>query len=156
MGRSGLRAGRLGGRRRVVKYGATRAEASAKLREVLDKAAKNIPTVSNSPTMAEYLAEWLVHTKPRVRHSTWAGYETNVRRHMVPRIGKKSSRRFGTRRRLMIDALRADGHSRRVIEYVHATLRAALQHAMREELLSRNVAKLVQIDARATWPSTPR
>ncbi|MCA1704696.1 MAG: site-specific integrase [Actinobacteria bacterium] len=34
----------------------------------------------------------------------------------------------------------------RAIQYVHATLRAALKHACREELLTRNVAKLVRVE----------
>ncbi|GAB3345976.1 tyrosine-type recombinase/integrase [Micromonospora halotolerans] len=35
--------------------------------------------------------------------------------------------------------------STRQIQFVHAVLRNALQHAMREELVSRNVAKLVRV-----------
>jgi hypothetical protein len=37
----------------------------------------------------------------------------------------------------MVDGLRADGHKPRVIQYAHGTLRAAVEHAMREELVSR-------------------
>jgi len=136
-----------GGRRRVTKYGGTRAEASSKLREVLDKAEKNIPAVSKSPSVAAYLGEWLTHLKPLVRPSTWVGYETNVRLHIVPRIGKKKLTTLSVRDvRLMVDSLRADGHKPRVTQYAHATLRSALEHAMREELVSRNVAKLVRVE----------
>jgi integrase len=46
----------------------------------------------------------------------------------------------------MIDAMRTDGIGSRTTQYVHATLRAALEHAYREELVSRNVAKLVQVE----------
>ena len=38
-----------------------------------------------------------------------------------------------------------DYPSRRVIEAARGTLRAALNHAMREELISRNVAELVTL-----------
>jgi integrase len=48
--------------------------------------------------------------------------------------------------RLMVDGMRADGRRPRVIQYAHATVRAALEHAMREELVSRNVAKLVRVE----------
>ncbi|HEY4007181.1 MAG TPA: site-specific integrase, partial [Pseudonocardia sp.] len=37
-------------------------------------------------------------------------------------------------------------HGARVIQHVHATLRTALEHACREELLPRNVAKLVRVE----------
>jgi integrase len=136
-----------GGRRRVVKYGASREEANAKLRDVLDKAAKNIPAVTKSPTMAGFFEEWLTHLKPLVRPSTWVGYETNVRLHINPRIGKKKLTGLSVRDvRLMVDGMRTDGHKPRVIQYAHATVRAALEHAMREELVSRNVAKLVRVE----------
>ena len=46
----------------------------------------------------------------------------------------------------MVDAMRADGKKPRSIQYVHATLRAALEHACREELIPRNVARLVRIE----------
>ena len=32
-----------------------------------------------------------------------------------------------------------------MVQFAHAVLRNALQHAMREELLARNVARLVQV-----------
>jgi integrase len=48
--------------------------------------------------------------------------------------------------RLMVTAMRKDGMKPRSIQYAHATLRAALEHACREELLSRNVAKLVHVE----------
>lgn len=42
---------------------------------------------------------------------------------------------------VLIDELRDDGAGARTVQYVHATLRAALEHAYREELVTRNVAK---------------
>ena len=47
--------------------------------------------------------------------------------------------------RLMVDDMRA-GAGQRTIQYAHATLRASLEHAYREELVSRPVAKLVQVE----------
>jgi integrase len=95
-----------------------------------------------------YLTEWLTHIRQHVRPSTYAGYESNVRLHLIPRIGKKKLARLTVRDiRLMIDAMRADGKGTRSIQYVHATLRAALEHACREEIIPRNVARLVRIEA---------
>jgi len=144
-----------GGRRRIVVYGKSRQEAKAKLRELLDKAQRQIPATPASLTLAEYLAEWLTHVRQHVRASTWAGYESNVRLHLVPRIGRKKLARLSVRDvRLMVDAMRTDGRNARSIQYVHATLRAALEHACREELVSRNVARLVRIEA--PTPIKPR
>jgi integrase len=136
-----------GGRRRVVVYGTSRQEARAKLRELLDRAARNIPATPASLTVAAYLTEWLAHIQRHVRPSTYVGYETNVRLHLIPRIGKKKLARLAVRDvRLLVDGMRADGHKARVVQHSHATLRAALEHACREEIIPRNVAKPVRVE----------
>lgn len=136
-------------------YGKTRQEARRKLRELLDKAEKNVPVAPASLTVATFLDEWLVYLKPHVRPSTWVGYETNVRLHVVPRIGKKKLTALSVRdvREVLVDGMRSDGRGARVIQYAHATVRAALEHAFREELVPRNVAKMVRV-ARPTKQST--
>ena len=79
---------------------------------------------------------------------SWKAYEANSRLHIVPRIGRKKLVRLGVRDvRLMLDDLRASGAGARTIQYVHATLRAAMEHAYREELVSRNVVKLVRVES---------
>ncbi len=144
-----------GGRRRVVVYGKNRQEARAKLRDLLDRAERNIPATPASLTVADYLDEWLTHIRQHVRPSTYTAYASNVRLHLNPRIGKKKLARFTVRDvRLMVDAMRADGRNARSIQYVHSTLRAALEHACRDEILLRNVAKLVRIEA--PTPIRPR
>jgi hypothetical protein len=117
-----------GGIRRQAVYAKTRAEASKKLRELLDRAEKHMPVAPASLSVASYLDEWLIHVKQHVRATTWVAYEGNVRLHLKPRIGKKKLVRLGVRDvRLMVDAMRTDGIGSRTIQYVHATLRAALE-----------------------------
>jgi integrase len=145
-----------GGVRRQALYAKTRAEASKKLRELLDRAEKHMPVAPASLSVASYLDEWLIHVKQHVRATTWVAYEGNVRLHLKPRIGKKKLVRLGVRDvRLMVDAMRTDGIGSRTIQYVHATLRAALEHAYREELVSRNVAKLVRVERPKPAPKEP-
>jgi len=97
--------------------------------------------------VAGYLGERLVHIKQHVRASTWVACEGNVRLHLVPRVGSRKLVRLTVRDvRLMIDAMRDDNVGQRMVQYAHATLRAALEHAYREELVSRNVAKLVRVE----------
>ncbi|TWF81877.1 site-specific recombinase XerD [Pseudonocardia hierapolitana] len=142
--------------RRQALYAKTRAEASKKLRELLDRAEKHIPVAPTSLTVAGYLDEWLIHVRQHVRATTWEAYERNVRLYLIPRIGRKKLTRLTVRDvRLMIDALRAEGIGARTIQYVHATLRAALEHAYREELVSRNVAKLVRVERPKPAPKKP-
>ena len=55
----------------------------------------------------------------------------------------------------MLDDLRREGGGTRTVQYVHATLRAALEHAYREELVSRNVAKMVRVERPKPNPKEP-
>jgi integrase-like protein len=74
----------------VSVYGKTRQEAKGNLRELLDKAERNVPVTPARLTVAQYLAEWLIHIRQHVRPNTYVAYEINVRLHIVPRIGKRS------------------------------------------------------------------
>lgn len=115
-----------------------------------------------------------VHYRPN-KHSIsghQAGYELMSRLHIIPGIGKKridkltvretqawinklpgqcqccAQRKDAARRKPKCCAIGEcceDYPSRRVIEAARGTLRAALNHAMREELISRNVAELVTL-----------
>ncbi|MBM7784966.1 site-specific integrase [Tenggerimyces flavus] len=109
--------------------------------------------------------------KPKTHH----GYEVIVRVYLVPQLGRKKLhklsapdvRHFLTRMRNTcpcclhgLDERRPEGQRRccalrpknccqfpsdRLVQQAHAVLRNALQAAVREELLARNVAKLVQV-----------
>jgi integrase len=132
--------------RRYV-YGRTEHETREKIQHMLDNADKGIPITPAGLSVKLYLEEWLDYIVAHVRPSTYAGYESNIRLHLIPRIGKKLLIKLSVRDvRLMVTAMRKDGMRPRAIQYVHATLRAALEHACREELLTRNVAKLVRVE----------
>jgi integrase len=140
---------RPGGEGRVRKYvyGHTRAEVHAKLTQVIRQVQQGVPVPVHRLSVGEYLDEWLQQVAAvRVRPRTLAGYEQNVRLHLVPRLGRRRLGALSPRDvRQLLDALRGEGLSSRTVQHVHATLRAALEHAVREELLSRNVAKLVRV-----------
>lgn len=131
--------------RRYV-YGHTRKEAMAKLAELQKRHDDGVAAGSTTLTVERFLAEWLTHLAHRVRPQTLAGYENNVRLHLVPRIGAKKLARLTVRDvRIMVDDMRASGMSPRMVQWVHSTLRAALQHAFAEDLVTRNVARGVRI-----------
>jgi integrase len=49
-----------------------------------------MPVAIGSPMLADFLADWLTNVAVhRVRPNTLASYETNVRLHIVPRLGKR-------------------------------------------------------------------
>jgi integrase len=146
-----------GGRRRVRVYGRSRKEARDQLDKVIDAAKTGVPRPRTRQRLGDYLDYWLEHVvKPGLRPTTYAGYETMVRRHIKPALGRKyldaltpvDVRRFVAELR----SKRTDGRgggprvlSPRMVQFAHAVLRNALSSAAREELVTRNAAKLVRV-----------
>lgn len=140
-----------GHRKRQYVYGRTWEEVNDKRLELLDNNRRGVPSASSSMPLGKYLAHWLdevaVH---ELRPSTFTRYRALVRDYITPHLGKKRLNRLAASdvRRLISTLTTTDGKgggrlSPRTIQFVHAVLRSALQHAMREELIGRNVAKLV-------------
>ncbi|GAA6526914.1 tyrosine-type recombinase/integrase [Intrasporangium sp. DVR] len=138
-----------GGRKRVVVYGRSRPEARKKLEALQKELDAGVLVAVENWTVQAYLEHWLeTVVKPNRAPKTYQGYELVVRLHLGPRIGKKKLRALTVRDvRLMCQHLAAAGMQRRGVQFAHAVLRAGLQNAMRDELLTRNVAKLVQVPA---------
>ncbi|MFF4652993.1 tyrosine recombinase XerC [Streptomyces sp. NPDC001380] len=160
-------------RKRVSVYGKTREEAHQKITNLQAQDNQGVPTPDTNVTVEEYLAYWLAAiVKAQRRPKTYQGYESVVRVHLVPALGKRKLRTLRAAEirnwlgRLATtcqccrhgwDAARTEpkcceageccrSHlSRRMVQSVHAVLRNALENAVREELIVRNVAKLVQV-----------
>ena len=127
--------------------GTTKREVEKRLAELIDREAAGRRTAPADLTVETYLREWLgqvvVH---RVRQNTLAAYRFQAERYLIPDLGRKRLASLSARDlRLYFDSLRGREIGTRTIGYVHATLRAALEDAVREELLDRNVAKLVRV-----------
>jgi integrase len=138
-----------GGRKRVVVYGRARAEAKQKLDKLATELNSGVVVSVENWDVKAYLEHWLeTVVRPNRAPKTYQGYELAVRRHIAPQIGKKKLRALTVRDvRLLCQRLEAGGLKRRGVQFVHAVLRAGLQNAVRDELLGRNVAKLVQLPA---------
>jgi integrase len=139
-----------GGRKRVFVYGRTRALAKEKLAALERELDRGVRVSVENWNVQGYLEQWLeTVVKPNRAPKTYQGYELAVRLHIVPHIGKRKLRTLAVREvRLMCQDLAASGLSRGSVQRVHAVLRTGLQHAVREELIPRNVATLVQVPAR--------
>lgn len=166
-----------GTHRRVRIYAATREAARRKLTRLIEQSDQGIPVASAAWTVQEYLGYWLrtVVLQER-RPKTYQGYEGVVRLHLVPGLGRKrlakltaqDVRVFLTRLRRECqcckngsDAQRKEPQccarkggqccqstlSPRMVQFVHAVLRNALECAVREEVIPRNAARLVKIAA---------
>lgn len=135
-----------GVRRRRRVYASTRAEAETKMVELRQKADQGRPLTPSQLTVERYLNEWLeLVVARRVRPNTLSGYRYHADRYLIADLGTKRLSQLTARElRLYLDSLRRRGVGVRTVQYVHTTLRAALEDAVREELLEKNVAKLVR------------
>ncbi|WP_406158930.1 site-specific integrase [Streptomyces sp. NBC_01005] len=159
-----------GTRKRVRVYGTTRREAADKLAEKIADSNRGLPVATADSTVGDYLTYWLssvaVH---RLRENTHTRYSACVRLHLIPGLGTKKIARLTAKDvRTFLDRLRTscqcctqglDTERNRccavgeccqkqlsglTVTYVHSVLKSALEHAVREDELPRNVARNVK------------
>ncbi|MHC3459239.1 tyrosine-type recombinase/integrase [Streptomyces flavovirens] len=160
-------------RRRVRVYGTTRKEALAKLTEKIAASNRGFPVPSATQgSVGAYLTYWLdavaVH---HLRENTHTRYTACVDRYLIPGLGKKKLAKLSAKDvRTWLNQLRttcqccsrgidarrdeprccAAGRcchkllSPLTLTYIHSVLKSALEHAVREEEIPRNVARNVR------------
>ncbi|WP_329364160.1 tyrosine-type recombinase/integrase [Streptomyces sp. NBC_01483] len=160
-------------RKRVRVYGTTRKDALVKLTEKIAASNRGLPVAAADSTVGAYLTYWLdgvaVH---HLRENTHTRYAACIRLHLIPGLGAKKVARLTARDvRTFLDQLRTtcqccaqeqDANQRRccaigqccdkrlsplTVTYVHSVLKSALEHAVREDELPRNVARNVKTAA---------
>ncbi|WP_137994228.1 tyrosine-type recombinase/integrase [Streptomyces vilmorinianum] len=159
-------------RKRIRVYGTTRKEALAKLTEKIAASNRGLPVPSAQGSVAAYLTYWLQNVAVyQLREKTHARYTTCVSRYLVPGLGKKKLAKLSAKDvRTWLNQLRttcqcctrgidarrdeprccAAGQcchkllSPLTLTYVHSVLKSALEHAVREEEIPRNVARNVR------------
>lgn len=164
-----------GRRKRVSVYGDTEREALDELNKLRDQQRRGVPIATTTLRVADYMSYWLEHiAEPSIRRTTYATYEGDVRLHIIPGIGRRKLKSLqATHIREWLNDLRTTCQccaqtrdagrttprccaktnpeccravlSPSSIRHILRVLRAALQDAVDEELLSRNVARLVQL-----------
>ncbi|MET7907134.1 site-specific integrase [Streptomyces avermitilis] len=134
-----------GTRKRKTVYGATWEECDTKRQELVRRDRQNIPTPTRSAKLSEWLPYWLTHyVEPRRKLSTYDKYETHVRLYLVPLLGTKRLETLSVADvRLFITRMQ-NTHTAATAKEAHRVLRTALTAAVREELIARNVASLVE------------
>ncbi|MFJ3591192.1 tyrosine-type recombinase/integrase [Streptomyces sp. NPDC090231] len=136
-----------GHRVRKFVYGATYDEATEKLGKLQDQERNGVPVPSRTWSLGEWLAYWLEHiVKPNREHNTYVKYESKVRLYLTPHLGKKPLVRLtpAQLRAFMAELKRTEVPPAARFEVLRV-LRNALNRAVREELLTRNVAELVDM-----------
>ncbi|MGW6520648.1 site-specific integrase [Streptomyces sp. NPDC054962] len=102
---------------------------------------------SRSWSLGEWLNYWLEHiVEPEGEHNTYVKYESKVRLYLLPHLGKKPLIRLTPAHlRSFMAVLKREKVGAATRFEVLRVLRNALNRAMREELLTRNVALLVDM-----------
>ena len=99
----------------------------------------------STQTVAEYLAGWLEAERARVRPSTWRYRDGHIRLYIVPTLGSLKLSALAPRDvERMTAGMVERGLAPRTAVGCRTTLRKALQDAVRDGLVHRNVAALAR------------
>ena len=132
----------LQGQRKTI-YGKTRAVVQRKLREILANAEHGIMPAPERLTVATFLARWLEDDACRLDQYSVKNYTLNVRRHIIPRLGRiKLAQLQPAHVQGLYAAMQKQGLAPKTIRNAHGVLHAALGRAVRWGLIPRNVASL--------------
>jgi integrase len=133
-----------GRRQRKAVYGRTRRAVAGKLTRVLRSVQEGAALPDERVTVARFLERWLTHKQTTMRPRSWATYEQAVRLYLAPNLGKLTLARLRPMHvQDWMRELQDQGTSARTIRYARVVFRAALNQARKWEMVSQNVAALV-------------
>jgi integrase len=166
---------------RKVYTATTRHEVKDKLTKALRDQQEGLPIVGEKETVAHFLAHWLEQVAAtKVRPSTLESYRWITERHLIPGIGRYKLAKLSAQeiQAFLTDRLNSGRQphtmrgkkpaesiaaanpalSARTVQHIHATLRTALDQALRWNLVARNVAGMVdapRVRRQEVQPYTP-
>lgn len=134
-----------GTRQRKAVYGATKREVVDKLRELIREREQGTLAAGRTPTVGQFLEQWLTAVEPSVRYATLERYSGLCRTHLIPGLGRTRLDRLTP---ADVEAFCArklsEGLSQRSVHHLRAVLRTALNRALRWGMVTRNVAALAE------------
>jgi len=143
----------VGGRKARYRRGgfATREAAVAARQAVLDGPASE--AAAGAWTVARWLRYWLAQAEPHLRPSTLHSYRDHIDRYLIPSLGRITLGDLTGKRLQACFDLLARQRTRKgtpiagpTVDRVRATLRAALNAAVREGLIASNPLAQVRLD----------
>jgi integrase len=126
-------------------YGRTRQEVADKLSKAVSDRVGGLVFDGDHETLEAYLRRWIDEVLcGTVKQSTFENYTYIARLHIIPELGRVRLKALKSRdvRRLYREKLEA-GLSPRTVQIIHTVLRKALQQAVRDDVLPRNVCDAV-------------
>jgi integrase len=131
------------GRKTRYIYGKRREEVREKLTKAIADRDGGFIFDDKNMSVGEYMKRWLDDSvRGSVRASTYASYEGQVRRYIVPAIGRiKLGKLTPAHVQHLYREMQDRGLSARTVQYTHAVLRRALKQAKRWGMVDRNVTE---------------
>lgn len=136
-----------GYQKRVHVYGKTIREVQEKLTAAKMRSIQGVPVADRSWTLAEYMDYWLEHVaQSNRRQSTRQNYAWVIEHYLKPGLGSYRLERLSVAIvQRWLDKVSAEGASEHRVRLLRTVLSAILTRAQREELVHRNVARLVEL-----------
>jgi integrase len=131
------------GKRRYVSA-KSKSECERKLRAAMVDADKGLVFDAGKITVGQYLNNWLSGIKGTVRQRTWERYEQFVRVHLVPAFGGIKLSALTRAHLKTLYASKID-LSPTTIRHLHAAIHKALDEAVADNLIPRNVATNIKL-----------
>lgn len=158
---------RLGNGARQSVFAKTQREVSAKLRALHGEQDAGLRINGRRQPVERYIQTWLDQRNPqtraagvrKLRHTTWAGYESRMRTHVYPAIGRLAIGQLTPEHvRAMLTKVAASNLSATTVAMVRDTLATILQRAVKDRVLPYNPVHAVDSVTRSkanTYVLTP-
>ena len=129
--------------KRLPVYGKTQQECRDKLIETLQSIKTQTFVEPHKITVESWLDTWLKeYKKDNIRPTTYSSYENIIRVHISPNLGKAFIKELRPEQvQRFYNERKASGLSPRTIRNIHVVLHEALEQAMRNNLVIRNVSE---------------
>jgi len=152
--------------KRKSTYGKTQDEVRKKLNKIQNDIDNGLYIKNDNITVGAWLDEWLeVYAKPTVKLSTYGSYETYIRGHIKPELGKIKLRnlkanmlqKFFNQKQIsgrldkVLDSktkklvTKKGGLSEKTIKNMYNMIHSALKQAYKNELIQKNVSELITL-----------
>ena len=136
----------IGVGKRKYLSGQTRQEVAKKLTDVLKAKQDSTPIPSGRLTFARYAIDWLSSVRLARRPKTYESYESSLRIHIVPQLGHiQLNKLTPSDLERLYTSLTNNGAAPKSVRNYHACIHSMLDKAVRQGLLIRNVAGLVDL-----------
>jgi len=129
---------------RIGKTKKSKKEAQLWLRNTLDKTINGYTGIGSNTLFQDYLDEWLEIKQSTVREKTWGLYESTIRIHIRPYLGKIRLKDLEPKQiQGLYLAKEQNGTGARTINVMHSIICNSLKNAVRLGQLQNNPARVV-------------